>query len=134
MLVHNRRGLRHFGRSGNLLTDSSYQRRQRFIGIALMCGAVALFACLDTTAKYLNTQMNSLEITWARYISAFLLTLVVSNPWTHRDLLRTRSPKLQVTRSILLVVCTALNFFALRWLQLDEALSILFTFPFIVAM
>jgi drug/metabolite transporter (DMT)-like permease len=99
-----------------------------------MCGAVALFACLDTTAKYLNTQMNSLEVTWARYISAFLLTLIVSNPLTQRDLLRTRSPKLQVARSLLLVVCTALNFLALRWLQLDEALSILFTFPFIVAM
>jgi len=98
-----------------------------------MCGAVALFACLDTTAKYLNTQMDSLEIAWARYTSAFVLTLIVSNPLTHRDLLRTRSPKLQLVRSVLLVLSTALNFVALRWLQLDEALSIIFTFPFIVA-
>lgn len=98
-----------------------------------MCGAVALFACLDTTAKYLNTQMDSLEIAWARYTSAFVLTLMVSNPLTHRDLLRTRSPKLQLIRSVLLVLSTALNFVALRWLQLDEALSIIFTFPFIVA-
>jgi drug/metabolite transporter (DMT)-like permease len=98
-----------------------------------MCGAVALFACLDTTAKYLNTQMGSLEIAWARYTSAFVLTLIVSNPLTHPGLLRTRSPKLQVTRSVLLVGSTALNFLALRWLQLDEALSIIFTFPFIVA-
>jgi len=92
-----------------------------------------LFACLDTTAKYLNTQMDSLEIAWARYTSAFVLTLMVSNPLTHRDLLRTRSPKLQLIRSVLLVLSTALNFVALRWLQLDEALSIIFTFPFIVA-
>ena len=98
-----------------------------------MCGAVALFACLDTTAKYLNTQTGSLEIAWARYTSAFVLTLVVSNPLTHSGLLRTRSAKLQVVRSVLLVGSTALNFLALRWLQLDEALSILFTFPFIVA-
>jgi drug/metabolite transporter (DMT)-like permease len=98
-----------------------------------MCGAVALFACLDTTAKYLNTQMSSLEIAWARYTSAFVLTLIVSNPLTHPGLLRTRSPKLQITRSVLLVGSTALNFLALRWLQLDEALSIIFTFPFIVA-
>ena len=34
---------------------------------------------------------------------------------------------------MLLVGSTALAFLALRWLQLDEALSILFTFPFIVA-
>jgi drug/metabolite transporter (DMT)-like permease len=98
-----------------------------------MCGAVALFACLDTTAKYLNTQMDSLEIAWARYTSAFVLTLIVSNPMTHTGLLRTRSLKLQLIRSVLLVASTALNFLALRWLQLDEALSIIFTFPFIVA-
>jgi drug/metabolite transporter (DMT)-like permease len=114
-------------------TDIAQQRRQRLIGIALMCGAVALFAVLDTTAKYLNTQMDSLEIAWARYTSAFVLTLIISNPLTHKKLLRTASPKLQITRSILLVASTALNFLALRWLQLDEALSIVFTFPFIVA-
>lgn len=98
-----------------------------------MCGAVALFACLDAMAKYLNTQMDSLEIAWARYTSAFVLTLIVSNPVTHTGLLKTHSPKLQLTRSVLLVASTALNFLALRWLQLDEALSIIFTFPFIVA-
>jgi drug/metabolite transporter (DMT)-like permease len=115
------------------LNASTQQRRQRLIGIALMCGAVALFACLDTTAKYLNTQMDSLQVAWARYTSAFTLTLIVSNPLTHRGLLRTRSPKLQVTRSLLLVGSTALNFIGLRWLQLDEALSIIFTFPLLVA-
>ena len=77
--------------------------------------------------------MDSLQIAWARYTSAFVLTLIVSNPLTHPGLLRTRSPKLQITRSLLLVGSTALNFFALRWLQLDEALSIIFTFPFLVA-
>jgi len=98
-----------------------------------MCGAVALFACLDTTAKYLNTQMDSLEIAWARYTGAFVLTLFVSNPIVHPELLRSRSLKLQIVRGVLLVVSTALNFLALRWMQLDEVLSIIFTFPFVVA-
>jgi drug/metabolite transporter (DMT)-like permease len=115
------------------MTDLAHHRRQRLTGIALMCGAVAMFACLDTVAKYLNTEMGSLQVAWARYTSAFLLTLIVSNPFTHRGLLRTKSVKLQITRSVLLVGSTALNFLALRWLQLDEALSIIFTFPFIVA-
>jgi drug/metabolite transporter (DMT)-like permease len=115
------------------LNAATQQRRQRLIGIALMCGAVALFACLDTTAKYLNTQMDSLQVAWARYTSAFVLTLIISNPLTHPGLLRTRSPKLQITRSLLLVGSTALNFLGLRWLQLDEALSIIFTFPLLVA-
>jgi drug/metabolite transporter (DMT)-like permease len=113
--------------------EIAHQRRQRLIGIALMCGAVALFAVLDTTAKYLNSQMDVLQISWARYTSAFVLTLIVSNPLTHTKLLRTASPKLQIVRSVLLVASTVLNFLALRWLQLDEALAIIFTFPFIVA-
>src|SRR5664280_1942067 len=90
-------------------TEIAHQRRQRLIGIALMCGAVALFAVLDTTAKYLNTQMDSLAIAWARYTSAFVLTLIVSNPFTHTKLLRNASPKLQITRSLLLVASTVLN-------------------------
>ena len=114
-------------------SEALRQRRHRLIGIGLMCCAVALFAVLDTTAKYLNTQMDSLEVTWARYTSAFVLTLFVSNPFTHPGLLKTRRPLLQVGRAMLLVASTALNFMALRWLQLDEALSIIFTFPFIVA-
>ena len=66
-------------------------------------------------------------------LSAFVLTLIVSNPLTHIGLLRTKRLKLQIVRSLLLVFSTALNFLALRWLQLDEVLSIIFTFPFIVA-
>ena len=98
-----------------------------------MCCAVALFACLDTTAKYLNTHMDSLQIVWARYTSAFLLTLLISNPLTKPGLLRTAKLRLQITRSLLLVASTALNFLALRYMQLADVLSIIFTFPFIVA-
>src|SRR5664279_2866313 len=114
-------------------TDPAQQRRQRLTGIALMCGAVALFACLDTTAKYLNTQMDTMQVVWARYTSAFVLTFFISNPLTHPALLRSARPGLQIVRSLLLLGATLFNFLALRWLQLDEALSIIFTFPFIVA-
>jgi drug/metabolite transporter (DMT)-like permease len=131
LLVHDRRGLRYFRRAGDVLNAS--QRRQRLLGIALMCGAVAMFAVLDTTAKYLNTQMNALEVVWARYTCAFLLTLLVSNPFTEQGLMRSKRPLLQFARGTLLLGSTAFNFVALRWLQLDEAMSIIFTFPFIVA-
>lgn len=103
------------------------------MGIALMCCAVALFACLDTTAKYLNLHMAALQIVWARYTSAFVLTLIVSNPVTKPGLLRAGSLRLQLTRALLLVASTALNFLALRYMQLADVLSIIFTFPFIVA-
>jgi len=113
--------------------EIAQQRRHRLIGIGLMCLTVLFFACLDTTAKYLGTMMDPMQVAWARYTSAFVLTLFIFNPVSHPRLMRTRRPVLQVVRGVLLVSSTVLNFLALRWLQLDEALSIIFTFPFIVA-
>ena len=98
-----------------------------------MCGALVCFSCLDATGKYLVEFMDSLQVVWARYTSAFLLALMLYNPVSHPGILRTTRPVLQLTRSALLLVSTALNFIAIRYLQLDEALSILFSTPFIVA-
>lgn len=114
-------------------SDPAQQRRQRLLGIALMCGAVGTFAFLDTTAKYLGTHMDPLQVTWARYTSAFALTLFISNPITKPGLLRTSRPLLQFVRAILLLASTLLNFIAIQYLQLDQALSIVFSMPFLVA-
>jgi drug/metabolite transporter (DMT)-like permease len=115
------------------LNDQAVLRRQRLTGIALMCGAVATFSCLDATGKYLLGQMDPLQVVWARYFGAFLLALLFLNPVNTPGMMVTRRPWLQIGRSALLLLSTALNFFALRYLQLDEALSILFATPFIVA-
>ena len=115
------------------MTDSAHQRRQRLTGIALMCAAVATFSCLDATGKYLLRYMDPLQVVWARYLGAFLLALIFLNPVTRPKMMRTTRPFLQVGRSALLLGSTALSFFALRYLQLDEALAILFSTPFLVA-
>jgi drug/metabolite transporter (DMT)-like permease len=115
------------------LTDHAHERRQRLTGIALMCGAVASFACLDCMAKYLGTHMDTLQVVGVRYVSAFLLALMFSNPIVHPGLLRTSRPALQIGRSLLLLGSTVFNFMAFRYLQLDEALAILFSTPFMVA-
>jgi drug/metabolite transporter (DMT)-like permease len=116
------------------LSDPAQDRRQRLTGIALMCGALACFSCLDTMAKFLNTYMDTLQVVWARYTGAFVLAFALSNPLTRPGLMRTSRPVLQVGRSILLLLSTLLNFFALRYLQLDQALAIVFSTPFFVAM
>jgi drug/metabolite transporter (DMT)-like permease len=113
--------------------QASHERVQRLTGIALMCGAVSCFALLDTTAKYLNLHMNTLEIVWARYTGAFLFPFIVSNPWTRPGLTRTTRPLLQIGRSMLLLASTLTNFLALRYLQLDQTVSISFSTPFFVA-
>ena len=61
-----------------------------------MCGAVLSFACLDATAKYLNGYMDTLQVVWARYTGAFLLTLFISNPVTRPGMMRTTRPFLQI--------------------------------------
>jgi drug/metabolite transporter (DMT)-like permease len=145
MLVHHGSGVRHFGRPGNLLNRPflnrplreaeaaiAGERRRQLRAIALMCGACALFSCLDASAKYLVQSMDALQIVWARYLSAFIVAFIVSNPVTRPGLLNTRRPLLQIGRSALLLSSTALNFFALRYLQLDQALAIMFSTPFFV--
>jgi drug/metabolite transporter (DMT)-like permease len=112
---------------------SAHERVQRLTGIALMCGAVTSFAVLDTIAKYLNLHMSTLEVAWARYTGAFLFPFMLSNPWTRPELTVTPRPGLQIGRSVLLLASTLCNFAALRYLQLDEALALIFSTPFFVA-
>src|SRR2546430_14661585 len=113
--------------------DASHERASRLTGIALMCGAVACFALLDTTAKYLNLYMSTLQVVWARYTGAFLFPFIVSNPWTRPGLTRTTRPLLQLVRSVLLLVSTLGNFAAPRYLQLAEGIALIFSTPSSVA-
>ena len=116
------------------MTDPAHeQRRQRLIGIALMCGACAVFAVLDCMAKYLGGHIDTLQVVAMRFVTAFLVALLISNPFTRPGLLRTARPGLQIVRGMILVSTTICNFIAFRWLQLDEALAILFSTPFLVA-
>ncbi len=113
--------------------DLTHERASRLTGIALMCAAVACFAFLDTTAKYLSLYMATLQVVWARYTGAFVFAFMVANPWTRPGLMRTTRPVLQIGRSFLLLGSTLCNFAALRYLQLDEAIAIVFSTPFFVA-
>src|ERR1700693_5909633 len=113
--------------------DAAKTGRARLTGIALMCGAVAAFACLDTTAKYLGRHIDIMVIVWARYSFAFLLTLLVSNPLRRPGLMRSTRPIVQVARAAILLGSSVFNFFALRYLRLDQVLAITFSTPIFVA-
>jgi drug/metabolite transporter (DMT)-like permease len=113
--------------------DAAEARRARLIGIALMCAAVSTFSCLDTTAKFLGREIAIVQIVWARYTFAMLLAFVFANPVRRPGMLRTGCPALQAVRAVILLACTMLNFFALRYLRLDQVLAIMFSTPFVVA-
>jgi drug/metabolite transporter (DMT)-like permease len=120
-------------RPGIPFIEPQIERRQRLMGIALMCGAVACFACLDSAAKFLCRDMSVIQVVWARYAGAFVLAFGLSNPFTHPGLMRSKRPVLQMARSLSLLLSSFLNFLALQHLQLDQALAITFSTPFLVA-
>ena len=109
-------------------------RRDRLIGIALMCATVACFSCLDSTAKYLGRTLPTAQVVWARYFASVVLVAAILNPVTSPGMIRTSRLGLQVLRSTTLLLSTALNFVAIRYLQLAEAVSISFATPFLVAL
>ncbi len=116
------------------LTDSAQAaRRMRLVAIALMVGAMAFFTVLDTTAKYLSAYESPLQVAWLRYVFHALLAAIVLNPWTVPGVWRTKRPGLQMLRSILLAGTTVFNFSALAFIQLDQAVTISFLVPLLVA-
>jgi drug/metabolite transporter (DMT)-like permease len=110
-------------------------RSRRLAGIALMCGTLAFFACLDASAKTLAGHgVDPLLSTFMRYAVNVGLVLMVLNPVRTPGVARTNRLGLQALRSLLLFGSTALNFLALRQLQLAETLSIQFATPLMVAL
>lgn len=108
--------------------------RRRMIAILLMCVAVACFSCLDACGKWASRYVDPLVTTWFRYTANVILLSIVLNGWTVPRIMHTNRLALQISRSLLLFLSTVLNFFALQYLQLTQALSIQFTMPLLVAL
>ncbi|HEV7337077.1 MAG TPA: DMT family transporter [Bosea sp. (in: a-proteobacteria)] len=108
--------------------------RNRLTAILLMCAAVLCFSLLDASAKWLGSSMHTGQVVSARYIISVALVSIILNPWSRPGIVKTSRPWLQGIRSLLLLTSTALNFFALKYLQLAETVSIMFATPFLVAL
>jgi drug/metabolite transporter (DMT)-like permease len=106
-----------------------------FAAIGLMCATCALFACLDATGKYLGTVagLPVSQIVWMRYLGQLAGMVALLGLVSVPSLLRTRKLLLQVVRSFLLLASTALNFMAVRHLQLDQTTTIQFLAPLAIA-
>ena len=106
----------------------------RLKAIGLMSAAVVCFAALDTSGKLLARELDTLQIAWGRFAAHFLIALVLFNPLGTPGLFKSRNWPLELFRAALLFGSTATNFFALRYLQLDETTSIVFATPLLVAL
>ena len=105
-------------------------------GIGLMLVALALFSCLDTTAKYMGSVVDLpvTQVVWLRFVSQFLMIVFVAGLVAIPRLLSTQRFWHQVSRSCLMLGSTFLNFLALRHLRLDQTQTVYFLAPFVVAL
>jgi hypothetical protein len=115
-------------------TRSTDQSRQRLVGIALIAGAFFLFSLLDTSAKWLNHTIPTMETVWSRYVFSVIFVMIVVNPKTKPGVLKTNKPGLQALRSLFLFASTLFNFIAVNYLQLSQTISIAFATPLLVAL
>jgi len=107
-----------------------------FKAIGLMVLATVCFALLDTTVKYLvdDHGVPTSQATWLRFAGHVVFSAVVLWPFALRPSLRSAKPLIQLIRSVFMILTTALNFVALKYLQLDQTVTIFFLTPLLVAL
>lgn len=100
---------------------------RRALPLFLLAGLC--FSTLDATAKWLVRDHTLFVVVWARYVGQMVVVTPIA--W-HRGgggFWRTRHLRIQLARSLCLVVATACFFGALRFLPLAEASAITFLAP-----
>lgn len=101
-----------------------------------MCVATGFFSCLDATAKFLvvKTELPATQVVWLRFVSQFVLIVMVLGAVAVPRLLVTSKLGHQLLRSVLMLLSTVFNFFALQYLRLDQTSTIYFLTPLMVAL
>lgn len=105
-----------------------------------MCGAVTLFACLDATAKHLvgTVGLPATEVVAVRFASNMAFALIafplMFGLRAMPRIVRTRRPGLQMLRSGFMFGATIFNFLAVKYLQLDQTITIFYVTPLLVAL
>ncbi len=123
-----------------LPADQAEERAARLKAIGLMCIAVSMFGCLDATAKYLVTLggLPVTEVVAMRMVTNMLLVLLtfplVFGPRSLARVVRTARPLQQIFRSLCMIGATAFNFMAVKYLQLDQTITIFYMAPLLVAL
>ena len=111
--------------------DNAANRR---IGIGLVTLTTLCFAPLDASAKWLVQALPVLQVVWLRFVFHVLLASALLAPRYGLELVRVRDWKLQALRAAMMAAMTALNFWALQYLQLAETGAIQFSVPLLIAL
>jgi len=98
-------------------------------GIALVVGASACFAALDTTTKLVSASVPLLMALWVRYLFQAAATTAMVLPLRGWRVFRTRHLAWQLVRGLLLLTSSFLAFLSLRYLPVGEFTAIVMITP-----
>ena len=103
-------------------------------GIALVILAVACFATLDTTTKFVSAGVPVLMALWFRYAFQAMATTLVVLPFRGLSVLRTSHPRYQLLRGLLLMSSTMLAFISLKYTPVAEFTAIVMLTPLVITL
>ena len=103
-------------------------------GIALAIAAVACFAALDTSTKYVGQAVPLVMALWCRYAFQAVVTAAAMLPSRGLTLLHARRPGLQLLRGVLLLACSSFAFMSFRVMAVGDVTAIGLLTPIVVTL
>jgi drug/metabolite transporter (DMT)-like permease len=110
------------------------RRPHALAGIALVVGASACFAALDTTTKVVSAAVPLLMGLWFRYLFQAVATTAAVMPLRGWRIWRTRHLAWQLVRGLLLLTSSFLAFLSLRYLPVGEFTAIVMIAPLAITL
>jgi drug/metabolite transporter (DMT)-like permease len=106
------------------------------LGILLMIITTIVFASQDGLSKYLATEYNVYMVVMIRYwfFAAFVISMSSRRTGGIKRVAKTKSPILQIFRSLILVAEMCITILAFTLLGLAETHAIFASYPLIIAM
>ncbi len=98
-----------------------------------MLAAVFLFTVMDALAKRLTLEIGLIPTLWTRYAGQAILVLLIVSPRLFQ-VAKSRYPKLQVLRSVVLMTATCLFFLSISKIGLAEATAIMDVNPVLITL
>ncbi len=103
-------------------------------GFLLAATGLLLFACMDSTTKYLTAHYNVPSVVAMRYIVHCALMLVILAPRHSSTLIKTQRTGLTILRGIVLTLASLFIGLALQRMPLAETTAINFLAPTLIAL
>ena len=103
------------------------------VGIALVVAATACFGALDTITKVVSTSGVSVAMAlWVRFSVQVVATALTTLPTRGWSALHTAHPRFQLLRGLLLLACSMLAYFSLRFLPVGEFTATIMIGPLVI--